>query len=85
MAQLTSPDTNQFAAKHTDEHVDRMLDQAIEDSFSTSDPVSLTMPHQRFHEELQQGATRWAAVGTALPLLIIGGIILALLLRRAGD
>ena len=82
MAQLTSPETNQSAARHTHEHIDRMLDQAIEDSFSTSDPVSLTMPHRSFHEESERGAKRWTTVGTALPLLIICGIVLTLLLRR---
>ncbi|HSQ02533.1 MAG TPA: hypothetical protein VLN59_00775 [Burkholderiales bacterium] len=70
--------TRPFDSSHTQsaEHLDRALDQAIEDSFPTSDPVSLTMPHRRPAPAI--------SVSSALPLLIIGGIVLALLLRRAG-
>jgi len=64
------------------EHVDRQLDQAIEDSFPTSDPVSLTMPH---HRRAAERSTPAISVSSVLPLVVIGGIILALLLRRAGD
>ncbi len=82
MVQTTSSNRTRFAARHAHQHVDRMLDQAIEDTFPTSDPVSLAMPHQRADEESRWGAFGSAAATAALPLLVIGGVALALWLRR---
>ncbi len=64
------------------EHLDRQLDQAIEDTFPTSDPVSLTMPPYR--------PARWRSpfvrsLASVLPLVVVGGIILGLWWHRAGD
>lgn len=63
-------------------HLDRMLDDAIEDSFPSSDPVSLAMPHDR----VESPASRWsqmpAAIRDAWPLMVVGGIIVALLFAR---
>lgn len=63
-------------------HVDRMLDEAIEDSFPSSDPVSLAMPHNRIEEEPTPAQKVPAAMRNAWPLAVVGGIIVALLLAR---
>lgn len=65
-------------------HVDRMLDEAIEDSFPSSDPVSLAMPHDRIESPDAAASGRRTAYrrDASWPLLLVGGIVLALLLRR---
>jgi hypothetical protein len=88
MAELqgtTATDSLDLSSKAAREHVDRLLDQAIEDTFPTSDPVSLTMPHERAGENPASSRSALAArISSALPLVVIGGIVLALLLRRTG-
>ncbi len=63
-------------------HVDRMLDEAIEDSFPTSDPVSLAMPHDRVKASPSRAMQMATGLRDAWPLAIVGGIIAALLLSR---
>ncbi len=64
------------------EHVDRMLDEAIEDSFPSSDPVSLAMPHERVEGDISRKLQIPAGFRDAWPLMVVGGIIVALLLAR---
>jgi hypothetical protein len=63
-------------------HVDRMLDEAIAESFPNSDPVSLAMPHDRIETTPSRVSQLPAAIRDAWPLLVIGGIIAALLLAQ---
>jgi hypothetical protein len=61
--------------------VDRMLDDAIEDSFPASDPVALAMPRHR----VEAGALRTAAESPTTWFLVGGGLlalIAILALRR---
>ena len=72
----TSPQDSKLdlRTKGSTRDVDRKLDEAIEDSFSTSDPVALTMPHDRVEsrlprfDEIPIGA--WFLVGGGLLALI---------------
>lgn len=52
--------------------IEAKLDQAVEDSFPASDPVSLSMPHDR--EELNL-----PGVTSPMTMLLIGGGLLALI------
>jgi len=61
-------------------HVDRMLDEAIAESFPNSDPVSLAMPHNRVERPSSRVSQLPPAIRDSWPLLVIGGIIAALLL-----
>jgi hypothetical protein len=63
-------------------HVDRLLDEAIADSFPNSDPVSLAMPHDRVERPSSRVSQLPAAIRDAWPLAVIGGVIAALLLMR---
>lgn len=51
--------------------VDRMLDDAVEDSFPASDPVALAMPRQR----IEKSATRAAAESGNTWFLLAGGLL----------
>lgn len=60
-----------FSSKHAANRVERMLDDAVEDSFPASDPVALSMPHDRVESRMPQlGA---ASIG----MLLLGGGLLA--------
>ena len=82
-----------LSTKGAAHHVDRMLDKAVEDSFPASDPVALSMPHDRVNHPLQGLANaanqvRNAASQMQMPststLLIAGGLlaVIALLTLR---
>ena len=61
--------------------VERMLDDAIEDSFPASDPVALAMPRHR----VERGTLRTAAESPTAWFLVGGGLlalIAILALRR---
>jgi LPXTG-motif cell wall-anchored protein len=51
--------------------VDRMLDDAVEDSFPASDPVALAMPRQR----IEQNPLRAAAESGNTWFLLAGGLL----------
>jgi hypothetical protein len=53
--------------------VDRMLDDAIEDSFPASDPVALAMPRDRV-----ESATLRSAAQSGTTWFLVGGGLLAL-------
>jgi LPXTG-motif cell wall-anchored protein len=59
--------SNTKAAKR----VDRMLDDAVEDSFPASDPVALAMPRAR----AEKGALRAAAESNNTWFLLAGGLL----------
>lgn len=64
-------------------HVDQMLDEAIAESFPNSDPVALAMPHDRLEPQGNAvGVRKLLGANSHWPLLIVGGVILALLWRR---
>ena len=69
-----------LTTKDAAHRVDRMLDDAIEDSFPASDPVALAMPRNR----VESGALRSAAESSATWFLVGGGLLalLALLALR---
>ena len=52
--------------------IDRKLDDAVEDSFPASDPVQLSMPHDRAELNLHHtgSMTTWMLVGGGLLALI---------------
>jgi LPXTG-motif cell wall-anchored protein len=51
--------------------VDRMLDDAVEDSFPASDPVALAMPRQR----IEKNTLRAAAESGNTWFLLAGGLL----------
>ena len=59
------------------DHVERMLDRAVEDSFPASDPVALSMPHDRIESRLQALREKVEMPSTAT-LLVAGGFLLAI-------
>lgn len=70
-----------LSTKNAVHRVDRMLDDAIEDSFPASDPVALAMPRDR----VETGALRSAAESSTTWFLLGGGLlalIAILALRR---
>jgi hypothetical protein len=70
-----------LSTKHAAHRVERMLDDAIEDSFPASDPVALAMPRHR----VEAGRLRTAAASPATWFLVGGGllaVIAILALRR---
>jgi hypothetical protein len=71
-----------LTTKKAEQHVDRMLDDAIAESFPNSDPVSLAMPHDRVESPVSRVPQIPAAIRDAWPLMVIGGIIAALLLAQ---
>ena len=54
------------------DHVERVLDQAIEDSFPNSDPVSLAMPHSARE-------TGRSVTPSTTTMMLVGGGLLALI------
>lgn len=64
------------------EHVDRMLDEAIAESFPNSDPVALAMPHDRVETRASRALQKMPAIRDAWPLMLVGSVIVALLLMR---
>ena len=51
--------------------IDRKLDDAVEDSFPASDPVQLSMPHDREELNLHRtNSTTWMLVGGGLLALL---------------
>lgn len=77
-----SKDALDLTSSKSTRHVDRMLDEAIEDSFPTSDPVSLAMPHDRVKTAGSRAMQMATGLRDAWPLAIVGGIIAALLFMR---
>lgn len=71
-----------LSSKRKAEHVDRMLDEAIAESFPNSDPVALAMPHDRAESGISRKLQLPTGMRDAWPLLVIGGVIVALLLAR---
>ena len=63
-----------LTTKDAAHRVDRMLDNAIEDSFPASDPVALAMPRHR----VEAGALR-AAAQSGTTWFLVGGGLLALI------
>jgi hypothetical protein len=54
--------------------VDRKLDDAVEDSFPASDPVQLSMPHNRKELNLHRGlssSTMWLVGGGLLAIIAL--------------
>ena len=53
--------------------VDKRLDDAVEDSFPASDPVQLSMPHDREELNLHRtnSSTMWLVGGGLLALLAV--------------
>lgn len=75
MAETTPQDHKlDFSTKHAAHRVERMLDDAIEDSFPASDPVALSMPHDRVESRMPQLGT--ASLST---MLLLGGGLLAVI------
>lgn len=70
----TSPTTPTSSSaepsKKTPEEIERQLDDAIEDSFSTSDPIAMTMPDSTAAEELIREKAHSRPLGMIFPLLI---------------
>lgn len=64
------------------EHVDRMLDEAIEESFPNSDPVALAMPHDRVESSAYRSMQNVSTIRDAWPLVLVGSLIVALLVLR---
>ena len=60
--------------KHAANRVDRMLDDAVEDSFPASDPVALAMPRARVHPSALQAVAEsrntWFALAGGLLAVI---------------
>jgi hypothetical protein len=75
MATTTPEDSKlDLRTKGSARDVDRKLDEAIEDGFSTSDPVALTMPHGRIESRLPRFED--VPIGT---WFLVGGGLLALI------
>ena len=75
---MATPDAHDakldFSTKSAALRVERQLDEAIEDSFAASDPVSFAMPRNRIEPGLLNSAanstTTWFLVGGGLLALI---------------
>ena len=70
--------------KKTPEQVERQLDDAMEDSFSTSDPIAMTMPDSTAAEELIREKANSRPLGMIFPLLmtVAIGLVAVNALRR---
>ena len=75
MATIPNDAPIDLSTKDSCRYVERMLDDAVEDSFPASDPVALSMPHD--HVESRMAVLRRAASPTTMFLL--GGGLLALI------
>ena len=63
-----------LATHAADKAMDRKLDSAIEDSLATSDPVQLSMPHDREELNLHRGvssSTMWLVGGGLLAVIAL--------------
>ena len=65
-----------FSSKNAARRVERMLDDAVEDSFPASDPVALSLPHNRVESRFPQVPEGAPSMGT---LLLLGGGLLAVI------
>lgn len=75
MAQTIPEDSKiDLSSKAAVSRADRKLDDAIEDSFPASDPVALSMPHNRVESRLPKLTE--VPIGT---LFLVGGGLLALI------
>jgi hypothetical protein len=63
-----------LSTKHAARRVERMLDDAVEDSFPASDPVSLAMPRHR----VEPGVLS-AAANSPSTWFVLGGGLLAVI------
>ena len=63
-----------LTTKNSARHVERMLDDAIEDSFPASDPVALAMPRNRV-----EASTLRTAAESGTTWFLLGGGLLALI------
>ena len=72
----TSPEDSKLdlRSKSSARDVDRKLDEALEDSMAASDPVALSMPHERV--ESRFGRLEDIPIGT---WFLVGGGLLALI------
>ena len=66
-----------LTTKGSKHHVERMLDAAVEDSFPASDPVALSMPHDRIESRFARVRDRFELPSTGT-MLIAGGVLLAI-------
>jgi hypothetical protein len=81
MSETTPQDQKlDFSTKRAANRVERMLDDAVEDSFPASDPVALSMPHDRVESKLPQLGT--ASVSTILLLSGLLAVIALIALRK---
>ena len=72
MAETTPQDHKlDFSTKRAANRVERMLDDAVEDSFPASDPVALSMPHDRVESRL----SRLGEFPLGTTLLLGGGLL----------
>ena len=75
MAETTPQDHKlDLSTRRAANRVERQLDDAIEDSFPASDPVSLSMPHDRVESRLAQLGTP-----SLTTMLLLGGGLLAVI------
>jgi hypothetical protein len=85
MAYTNTPNSAENSASGTKaEKLERQLDTALEDAFSTSDPVSLTMPDSRDAERVVREKSNSRPLGMILPMLITVaiGLVAVNALRR---
>lgn len=82
----TPTDPLDLSSPESTAHVDRMLDEAVAESFPASDPVALSQPHDRIEapsSAMSSSSTaslwNWRAM---LPYVVMGAAVLALLLPR---
>jgi hypothetical protein len=75
MAEAAQDHRLDLTTKNAAHRVERMLDEAVEDSFPASDPVALSMPHDRIESKLQALGERvqFPSMGT----MLIAGAVLA--------
>jgi hypothetical protein len=75
---MATPETRDakldLSTKHAARRVERQLDDAVEDSFPASDPVSFAMPRNRVEPGLISSATDSTATW-----FLLGGGLLALI------
>lgn len=79
-----SPDPIDVSTPEAREHVERMLDEGVAESFPASDPVSLSQPHSRIGETstAAPAPTALERMRPAWPLVLIAAAVVALMLPR---
>jgi len=82
----TTPPTDplDLSTPESTAHVDRMLDEAVAESFPASDPVALSQPHDRIAavtDAMPPSSWNWRA---SVPYVVMAAAVLALLLPRRG-